>query len=128
MEPDMFWLDPGILSRYNQPPAKSNHEPDPAAPAILDANEASPQSIGDHPDQGFRKHIIFFLPKITRMGALKFPLSGFSSWTPYIISCLKRVKSKHSTISVFFWIEKLKGWLAKDLFILKHEQNNAIKI
>ena len=60
MEPDMFWLDPGILSRYNQPPAKSNHEPDPAAPAILDANEASPQSIGDHPDQGFRKHIIFF--------------------------------------------------------------------
>ena len=67
-----------------QPP-RSNHEPDPAA--ILDANEASPQSIGDHPDQGFRKHIIFFLPKITRMGALKFPLSGFSSWTPHIISC-----------------------------------------
>ena len=137
----MFWLDPGILSRYNQPPAKSNHEPDPAAPAILDANEASPQSIGDHPDQGFRKHIIFFLPKITRMGALKFPLSGFSSWTPYIISCLKRVKKKVSIAQfrsayicaikvhlVLFWLEKLKGWLAKVLFILKHEQNNAIEI
>ena len=75
----MIWLDPGLQ------PTRSNREPDPAA--ILDANEASPQSIGDQPDQGFRKHIIFFLPKITRMGALKFPLSGFSSWTPHIISC-----------------------------------------
>ena len=48
----MIWLDPGLQ------PTRSNREPDPAA--ILDANEASPQSIGDHPDQGFRKHIIFF--------------------------------------------------------------------